>query len=194
MNINSALKSKIFQALLLAGVTGPSAYVATNLTVPSEGFLTHKHNDPVGLPTVCVGHYIQKGEVMKNEYTVDECVNLFVKDWKKHEALLDGVVKVPYRSEWMRGAFADFTFNKGIGNLSSSTLLARLNAKQYDAACEQLTRWVYGKVNGKKVVLKGLEIRATKQYGYCMGNEPADYKETMKQWAPEGYDYETYAK
>jgi len=182
INITDSLKKKIFIALIAAGVGGPSAYVATELTTPSEGFYTTPYSDPVGLKTWCVGHLGKKGEVVKKQYTEDECIKLFVQDWVVHERLLNGVVKVPYRSEWMKGALTDFTFNKGIGNVASSTLLVNLNNKKYDAACEQLSRWVFGKVNGVSKVLPGLVIRATKQYSYCMGNEPADYKSKMSEW------------
>jgi lysozyme len=107
---------------------------------------------------------------------------MFVSDWIKHQMLIDKAVTVPYKSEWMRGAVTDFTFNKGIGNVTSSTMLKNLNNKNYDAACFQLTKWVYGTINGKKVILKGLNIRAQAQYKYCMGYEPSEYKSFYQQW------------
>lgn len=179
ISITPALRSRIFAALIGAGVAAPSAYIASNTTVDSEGFYTTPYADPAGLNTWCVGHLGKKGELVRKSYTVDECVSLFVNDWKAHEVLLDAVVKVPYRSDWMKGALTDFTFNKGIGNVASSTMLKNLNARRYDAACEELTKWVYATVNGKKVVLKGLQIRASMQYQYCMGNIPANYKPPM---------------
>jgi lysozyme len=182
ITISNSIKKKIFIALIAAGVGGPSAYVATELTTPSEGFYTSPYDDPVGLKTWCIGHLGKKGEAVKKIYTEDECVALFVKDWKYHEKLVEGVVKVPFRSEWMKGAVTDFTFNKGIGNLTSSTLLKDLNAGRYDKACMELTKWVYGTVDGKKVKLKGLEIRASNQYKYCMGVEPSAYKPTLNEW------------
>lgn len=182
IKITDTVKRRIFVALLGAGVAAPSAYVAIDMTAPAEGFYTHLYKDPVGLNTTCIGHLVKKGEVVKKEYTEDECIALFVKDWVIHEQLLDSVVKVPYRSEWMRGAATDFTFHFGIGNVKSSTFLKDLNAKRYNAACEQLTRWVYGKVNGVAKVLPGLVFRATKRYDYCMGSEPAQYKATMSKW------------
>lgn len=180
--ITNSLKSKVFAALLAAGVSGPVAYVASNLTVPSEGVMTHLHLDPVGLQTTCIGHLVKKGETPKQNYTEQECIDQFVKDWKVHEDIVNKSVKVPFRSEWMKGAVTDFTFNKGGGNLQSSTMLAKLNSKDYDGACVELTKWVLGTVNGKKVKLKGLEIRASKQYKYCMGEEPSEYKPMMMEF------------
>jgi lysozyme len=182
IKITDSLKKKIAVALLATGVGGPSAYIAAELTAPSEGFYLTPYIDPVGLTTVCVGHLVQKGEVVKPKYTEDECVAIFVKDWLKHEKRYYSLVKVPYKSEWMKAAGTDFTFNKGVNNVASSTYLRNLNNKDYDASCLQLTRWVYGKVGGVMKVLPGLVTRATKQYAYCMGNEPGDYKTKMSQW------------
>lgn len=181
VKLTSAVKGRIFAALIGAGVAGPSAYVATELTVPSESIVLVPHGDPVGLKTICAGHLVKKGEKVKDRYTEQECIDIFVKDWKLHQKMLAGVVKVPYRSPWMQGALEDFTFNKGIGNVASSTLLKKLNNKQYDAACEQLTEWIYA----KGVKLPGLVIRASKQYKYCMGDEPSDYKQNMEMWMGE---------
>ena len=178
VKLTPSVRGRIFAALLGAGVAGPSAYVASDLTADSEGIVLIPHADPVGLQTICIGHLVKKGEVVKSSYTLDECIEIFTKDWKEHEAALDKVVKVEYKSPWMKGALTDFTINKGIGNVSSSTLLKNLNAKQYDEACEQLSRWVYAK--GK--LLPGLVIRASKQYKYCMGEVPGDYTPTMERW------------
>lgn len=179
LQITKALKSRVFVALLAAGVSGPSAYIASELTVPSEGVLTHLHLDPVGKKTTCIGHLVKKGETPKQNYTEQECIDQFVKDWIIHEKIVENAVKVPFRSAWMNGATTDFTFNKGGGNLNSSTLLWKLNRKDYDGACRELVKWVYGTINGKKVKLKGLEIRASEQYKYCMGEIPSDYKPVM---------------
>lgn len=181
LSITNSMKAKIFAALIAAGVAGPSAYVATQLTVPSEGVMTHLHLDPVGLQTTCIGHLVKKGETPKQNYTEQECINQFVTDWVIHEQIVERAVKVPFRSDWMKGAVTDFTFNKGGGNLQSSTLLRKLNNKDYDGTCLELVKWVYGTVNGKKVKLRGLEIRASAQYKYCMGEVPADYKSMLQQ-------------
>lgn len=180
--ITKSLKAKVFAALLAAGVAGPSAYIASELTVPSEGVMTHLHLDPVGLQTTCIGHLVKKGETPKQNYTEDECIAQFAKDWVEHEKIVEDAVVVPFRSPWMKGAVTDFTFNKGGGNLRSSTMLAKLNRKDYDGACVELTKWVYATVDGRKVKLKGLEIRASNQYKYCMGEVPTDYKPVMNGW------------
>lgn len=182
VKLTPALKSKIFAALIGAGVSAPVAFIATDHTVPAEGFMTELHLDPVGKATTGIGHLVQPGEKPKKTMTEDEVIAQFVVDWDKHTKLMKSKVKVPFKSEWMEGAFIDFTFNKGVGNFATSTLLKDLNTKRYERACERLTDWVYGTVNGKKVKLKGLEIRATAQYKYCMGEVPGDYKQKLEKW------------
>ena len=180
--ITNSFKARVFAALLAAGVAGPSAYIATELTVPSEGVVTHLHRDPVGLPTTCIGHLVKKGETPKQNYTEAECIAIFIKDWKIAEGIVEKYTKVPFRSGWMKGGLTDFTLNKGEGNYRSSTLLKDLNKGNYDAACAALANWVYATQDGVKVKLPGLVIRASKQYKYCMGDEPADYKTKMSAW------------
>lgn len=180
--LSSNIKGRLLASLLWAGVAGPSAYVAIELTAPSEGLYLTPYKDPVGLTTICLGHLVKKGEKVKELYTVDECAQIFAKDFKEHEMMLDKVVKVDYRSPWMKAAFTDFTLNKGIGNVSSSTLLKKLNSKDYDGACQELTRWIYGRVGGVMKVLPGLVTRSTKQYQYCMGEAPGDYISKMQTW------------
>jgi lysozyme len=182
VKMTPAIRNRIFAALMAAGASGPVAYVASNHTVDSEGMYTQPYLDPVGLQTVCVGHLVTKNEVVKKQYTLEECIDMYVKDWIKHTKQVDRVVKVPYRSEWMHAASIDFTFHMGIGSVTSSTYIKLLNAGKYDEACEQLTRWVYGRVNGVMVKMPGLVIRATERYKYCMGTVPGDYKTVFETW------------
>ena len=178
IKITPAIRNTIFAALLAGGVAAPSAYVAVDLTVPAEGVVLGVYKDSAGYPTECIGR-LNKSAKIGESRTLKECVDKFVEDWKKHEAQLNKVVKVEYRSDWQKGAFTDFTFNKGISAVQSSTLLKLLNQGKHTAACEQLSRWIYAKneKTGVKEVLIGLVIRATAQYKYCMGEIPYEKKQ-----------------
>lgn len=185
IRVTDTIRKRIFVALLAVGMPSGVAYMATTSTVDSEGFMLERHKDPVGKTTVGVGHLVQKGEVSKQTYTEDEVIDIFVKDWVKHDELMREKVKVEFKSDWMRWAFGDFTFNKGPTAFSKATLLQDLNAKRYDKACDRLTDWVFGTVNGKKVKLKGLEVRASKQWKACMGEVPRNYEQDVKRWTDE---------
>lgn len=179
-------RAKLIAAFFAAGISVQGAYVADDVTLPSEGLMLAPYMDPVGLKTFCVGHLAKKTDKVKSNYSEEECMAIFAKDWKEHLVLLDSVVKVPYKSEWERQALNDFTFNVGISNVKSSTLLKLVNKNKHEEACQQLTKWTKGKVKGILTILKGLVTRRDKTMPYCMGEIPydkqKDYQEFVKEW------------
>lgn len=183
-----SIKSKLIAAFVAAGLSAPAAFVAYDLTLPSEGYEPIPYIDPVGLKTWCVGHLGMKGEAVKKQYTDEECMAIFASDWEKHLNQLDSVVKTPYKSEWQRQALNDFTFNNGIGNVKSSTLLKLLNQGKHEQACQQLTRWVKGRVKGVLVTLRGLVTRRDKTMPYCLGELSWDKQKAFEQFEREYND------
>lgn len=173
-------KNNLIVWFLTAGISSYSAFVAYDLTLPSEGLRTEVYLDPVGLPTVCVGR-MDNALKMGQKFSVDECMKMFAEDWKKHENQLEGAVKVPFSSEWQKAALTDFTFNVGITSVRSSTLLKLLNQGRHVEACQQLTRWV--KAGGK--TLRGLVIRRDKTMSYCLGDIPWDKQQAYQQFEVE---------
>lgn len=176
----SSIRQKLIASFLAAGISASGAFVAYDLTLPSEGFEQRVYVDPVGLPTVCVGHMdksLKKGET----FTIEECMDMFAADWRKHQSQLDSVVKVPYKSEWQKEALTDFTFNVGIGNVKSSTLIKLVNQGRHKAACEQLSKWV--KAGGE--TLKGLVARRANTMPYCLGELPYDKQKAYKEFEAE---------
>ena len=106
----SSIKQKLIAAFLAAGLSSSAAFVAYDLTLPSEGVELQVYLDPVSLPTVCVGRMDKKLKLGQT-FTLDECMEMLAEDWKKHQDQLDKVVKVDYKSEWQQQALTDFTFN-----------------------------------------------------------------------------------
>ena len=180
--MNPSLRKKLIAAFIAAGLSSTAAFVGYDLTLPSEGLSTKVYLDPVGLPTVCVGHMDKKLKV-GSVYTLDQCMKMFAEDYAKHQKELDKVVKVPYASDWEREALTDFTFNNGIGNVESSTLIKLLNQGKHEQACAQLTRWVFAK--GQK--LKGLVTRRESTMPYCLGELSYDKQKAYEEFKKE-YD------
>lgn len=178
----SKLRTKLIAAFIAVGLSAPAAFVAYDLTLPSEGLVLSPYSDPVGLKTYCVGHLTLKTDKVKQVYTEQECMDIFAKDWEKHLKQLDVLVKVPYASEWQRQALNDFTFNVGAGNVRSSTLLRLVNQERHTEACRQLVRWV--KAKGK--TLKGLVTRRANTMPYCLGklsyDKQKDFEEFKKEY------------
>ena len=175
------LKQKLIASFLALGLSAPAAFVAYDLTLPSEGLEQKVYADPIGLPTVCVGH-MDKALKKGGTFTIEECMAIFAADWKKHQAQLDSIVKVPYKSEWQKEALTDFTFNLGISSVKSSTLLTLLDQWNHVEACRQLSRWVKGKVKGKAITLKGLVTRRDNTMPYCLGELPYDKQKAYEEF------------
>lgn len=180
------LKQKLIAAFIAAGLSAPAAFFVYEVTVPAEGVELQVYLDPVNLPTVCVGRMDKKLKLGQT-FTLEECMKMLADDWKKHQEQLDQVVKVKYKSEWQQQALTDFTFNLGIGNVQSSTLLKLLNQGKHVEACQQLTRWV--KASGK--TLAGLVKRRNKELQYCLGDLPWDKQQAFKDFE---IDYEKARK
>lgn len=74
------------------------------------------------------------------------------------EPALDNLVKVPLTQN-QYDALADFIYNVGVTNFAKSTLLRKLNAKDYEGAAAEFPKWNKG--GGK--VLQGLVRRRKKE-------------------------------
>lgn len=73
----------------------------------------------------------------------------FKNDLKYFEDAVKKYVKVPI-NQYMFDALVSFTYNCGVGALSGSTAIRRLNAADYKGCAEAMTWWVRGG-NGKKL-------------------------------------------
>jgi lysozyme len=93
-----------------------------------------------------------------DKITQEEADKLFKDVLKTFEDKVLKAVQVPL-TENQLGALTSFAYNCGIGNLNASTLLKKVNAKDYAAAAKEFHKW--NKSNGK--VLKGLVARREKE-------------------------------
>lgn len=177
-------KKALITAFIAMGLSAPSAYVAYDLTLPSEGLVLSPYLDPVGLKTYCVGHLATKQDKIKDKYSEEECMNLYAKDYKKHQEETDKMVggKDKFLSEWERAAVTDMTFNNGPSLIEKSTMVSLIKQGKHKEACHQLTRWV--KAKGK--TLRGLVIRRDNTMPYCLGelsyDKKLDYEQFLKEW------------
>jgi len=157
--IPASLKRRILQA----AAAGASAFVLAGILITHhEGRRYVPYADPGnGTLTVCDGH-TGPDIIPDKRYTDAECDALLAEDMAEAEAAVDRLVKVKI-SRFHKAALIDFTFNKGAGNLSTSTLLRLTNAGRADEACQQYHRWV--KAGGR--VLPGLVNRAEADAWVC---------------------------
>jgi lysozyme len=122
-----------------------------------EGLRLDAYLDTGGIPTIGYGHTSAAGDpivIMGQKITEAKANEILKKDVRKFESAVIRLVKVPL-SQNQFDALVCFCYNIGEVELSRSTLLRMLNAKDYKGAADQFPRW--NKDNG--VVLNGLVKR-----------------------------------
>lgn len=113
--------------------------------------------DGGGVPTIGWGHTrgVALGQTC-TEYQAGQFLNTDLQ-LVYHDIL--NIVEVSL-SQGQFDGLADWWFNVGTGHAKASTLVAKLNAKEYDAAAAEFIRWIYD--NGK--VQRGLAKRRGQEF------------------------------
>lgn len=125
----------------------------------SEGFRAKPYLCPAGVPTIGYGstRYEDGRHVTMADPAIDEAraSEIMLSTLaREYEPAVDIYVKVPL-TQGQYDALVDFAYNAGAERLRTSTLLKKLNAKDYAGAAGEFERWVHG--GGK--VLPGLVRR-----------------------------------
>jgi len=109
-----------------------------------EGVRLAPYKDPVGIPTIGIGAtFYQDGRkvTMNDPVMTDAQVTELLKfHLNKFEQDVTKLVKVPLNSNQF-SALVSFAFNAGTGNLSTSTLLKKLNQLDYSGAADEFLKW-----------------------------------------------------
>ncbi|MFK7088935.1 lysozyme [Chromobacterium violaceum] len=104
-----------------------------------EGVRLAAYQDMVGVWTIGYGH---TGPDVKAGMTItqQQADQLLAADLEKFETGVSKAVIVPLNANQF-SALVSFSYNLGLGNLRSSTLLRLLNKGDYDGAAAQFPRW-----------------------------------------------------
>ena len=128
----------------------------------SEGLRLKAYQDGGGVWTIGYGHTSAAGGMKVYAgltITKEKAEQLLREDLSRMTyPVIDDLVKVPL-TQGQFDAMCSFIYNLGATQVSTSTLLKRLNQGKYDEAAAQFKRWKYD--NG--VVQKGLIIRRAKE-------------------------------
>ena len=127
-----------------------------------EGYRSEAYKDTVGIPTIGFGE--TAGVKMGDKTTPERALVQLLESTEKHADAIRQCIHVPlYQHEF--DAYISLAYNIGTGAFCQSTLVKKLNAKDYAGACEEIRRW--NKAGGK--VLSGLVKRRDVEYRMCMG-------------------------
>jgi lysozyme len=84
------------------------------------------------------GRKVKKGDVI----TQVQALDYLKQDVKKFATSVTQLVGVPINQNRF-DALVSFTYNLGAGALARSSLLRKLNAREYEAAAAEFDKWVY---------------------------------------------------
>jgi len=133
-----------------------------------EGLRLHAYQDSAGVWTIGWGH---TGDVKRGQsITIHQAEALLALDIGIAAAAVNRHVEAPL-SQNMFDALVSFTFNLGERRLAESTLLKKLNLRDYAAAAAEFGKWVKATIKGKKVTLPGLVRRRAAERAMFVNQE-----------------------
>lgn len=150
-----------------------------------EGVRLKAYPDPAtgGEPwTIGVGHTSAAGppKVTKGmTITAEECDAILSRDLATFEKAVLKAVTAPLNQNQF-DALVSLAFNIGAGNFSKSTLVKKLNARDYRGAADQFTVW--NKAAGK--VMKGLVKRRADERALFLKASSAPAPTPATDWPP----------
>lgn len=121
--------------------------VGIELIKSFEGFRANAYPDPKsGGDPWTVGYGTTKfpsgRPVKKGDYVTPAQAEMYLReDVKKFANSVDALVTVPLK-QCQYDALVSFVYNLGATNFRKSTLLKKLNAKDYKGAADEFLRWV----------------------------------------------------
>lgn len=121
-----------------------------------EACFLEAYRDPVGVLTIGYGHTASVKRGMS--ITPQQAENLLMEDLSLAQADVLHNVKAPLNDNEF-GALVSLVFNIGGSAFARSTLARKLNRGNLRAAAAEFERFIYGRVRGRRVILKGLALR-----------------------------------
>ena len=142
-------------------MTRKTATKGIELIKEFEGCRLTAYKCPAGVWTIGYGHTgTVDGKAVASGMTITakKATELLKQDLAKFEAAVNSYVTAPITQN-MFDSLVSFAYNCGSGALKGSTLLKKLNAKDYEGAAAEFPRW--NKAGGK--VLAGLVRRRERE-------------------------------
>lgn len=131
------------------------------LLANAEGCRTSPYQCSAGVWTNGIGH--TRGVTPATEVNERQIAVNLIDDVQRVESGIARCMPVAM-PQGVYDATVSFAFNVGVGAVCRSTYAQLINQQQWQAACDQLMRWVYV----KGVRNKGIETRRTAERALCL--------------------------
>lgn len=118
-----------------------------------EGLRLDKYLDSAGHETIGYGHKIVPPEFFPMRITEATAETLLRRDLQRFESAIHSLVKVPITQN-MYDALVSWAYNVGEGEegAAGSTLIKKLNKRDYQGAADELLRWKFA--GGEPILLE----------------------------------------
>lgn len=129
-----------------------------------EGFRSSAYLDTDGTPVIGYGQSRINGrKVRLGDRTTETAAHTaLVAELEIIQKEILSTVKVDLNDNQL-GAVASLSFNTGVNAIKRSTLLRKLNQKDYSGAANEFLRWNKADVRGMRVVMNGLSRRRARE-------------------------------
>jgi lysozyme len=151
--------------------TKPVSKIALNLIKEFEGFKDYAYIDTDGTPVIGYGLSriggvpVQIGDRISSDQA-DAALKAHLQEIHRE---LDKIIKVEL-SDRQLSALASISFNVGVDNIKSSTLIQKINAKDYTGAADEFMRWDNANLQGAFVQMPGLTRRRSAERRLFLSN------------------------
>lgn len=143
--------------------------------IQREGSKTRAYKDSVGVWTIGVGHTAAAGPpapVAGMVISRAEVDAILSRDLVQYERAINQAVHVPL-SQGQFDALCSFCFNIGIGGFKGSTVVKRLNNRDYKGAADAFMKWVKPpEIRGRRESERQQFVRATYAQKAQQSGEP----------------------
>ena len=152
---------KFFKELFRVPQGRPYKVVNRDLIKKWEGLRLRAYRDTGDVWTIGYGH--TAGVLPNDRITKDEAEMFLSQDLLWVEDVINSTVKVPLTQK-QYDALGSFIYNVGGTAFANSTMLKKLNNKDYEGASKEFLRWIYD--NGR--VIQGLRNRRKDEMRYFL--------------------------
>lgn len=158
---------------------GAALIAALTITAAFEGTRYVAYQDSGGIWTICTG--ATKGVNKGDTATPEECKSRLMIELLEHAKPLE---RIPHQlPDHVIVAWADFSYNLGVGTLQNSTGYKLLQQGRWAESCKNILAYKYIRVGEKLVdcfddanarICGGIKKRRIIEYQLCVGNISVD--------------------
>ena len=140
----------------------PVSDTAVNFIKEFEGFKGYAYIDTDGTPVIGYGLSKIAGKPVRlgDRITTHQAEVALKAHLQEIDKELSQILKVNL-SDRQKSALASIAFNVGINAIKNSTLLRKINAKDFAGAANEFLRWDKANIRGRLVQMPGLARRRT---------------------------------